>query len=134
MTTSIKFKTSLMCAFFTMATVTLCKAENIQTVKNMERERADVINTLLDQSLSAEDRNRKINMKLRRLVDLERMVLRDSNLEGNTDVKVRRVFQNYDLSFLAHGSIEQNKTVAHHWLDQVGLDQDTILNGVPGAR
>ena len=110
------------------------QADDLQTLKNLERERSSLISLLLDTKLSADQRNLKLASKTRRLVDLERMVLRDSRLEGNTHTLVRRAFKDYDMTFLAHASVEQKKYVSGHWFDLVGLSTASILNAKKGIR
>jgi len=109
-------------------------ADDLQTLKNLERERTGFIEAVLDTTLTAEQRNKKIEAKTRRLVDLERMALRDRRLEGKTDPMVRRAFKNYDMTFLAHASVEQDQHIAGHWYDQVGLSNEAILNARKGIR
>jgi serine phosphatase RsbU (regulator of sigma subunit) len=125
---------SLLLAFFMLLLQSTAQADALQTLKNLERERSSLIALLLDNSLKAEQRNQKIASKTRRLVDLERMVLRDSRLEGNTHTLVRRAFNDYDRTFLAHASVEQNKHVSGHWFDLVGLSNAAILNAQRGIR
>ena len=50
------------------------------TLENLERERALTIQTLLSPSLTVSERQQKIAASKHRLVDLERMVLRDKSL------------------------------------------------------
>ncbi len=104
------------------------QADELQTLRNLERERAILIETMLDADLNSEKRQAQIEHSVRRLVDLERMVLRDSRLEGNTDTLVRRAFNNYDLTFLAHASMESKQSIVGHWFDQVGLSNNDILS------
>jgi len=125
---------SLLLALFVLVLHTPVYADDLQTLKNLERERSSLIALLLDSSMSAEQRNLKISSKTRRLVDLERMVLRDSRLEGNTHTLVRRAFKDYDMTFLAHASVEQNKYVTGHWFDLVGLSNAAILKAKRGIR
>lgn len=110
------------------------QADELQTLKNLERERSSLIALLLDNKLTADQRNLKISSKTRRLVDLERIVMRDSRLEGNTHTLVRRAFKDYDMTFLAHASVEQKKYVSGHWFDLVGLSTASILNSKKGIR
>ena len=104
------------------------------TVENLERERSITIQTMLDPSLTPDQRQRKLEVSERRLVDLERMVMRDKSLEGDNSPAVRRAFDNYDLTFLAHGALERNKTLAGQWLGQIKLDSADILAARMGRR
>ena len=103
------------------------QSDELQTLRNLERERAILVEMMFDDSLAREKRQNQIEHSIRRLVDLERMVLRDQRLEGNTDTLVRRAFNNYDLTFLAHASLEKRHSVIGHWVDQVGLSTNSIL-------
>ena len=69
-----------------------------------------------------------------RLVDLERMVLRDDSLQGKSTPAVRNAFENYDLSFLAHASVEQNRSMVDHWLEQVGVSTNSLMSARLGRR
>ena len=55
------------------------------TLENLERERALALETLLSPDLSPVERENKIALSRARLVDLERMVMRDDSLKGNVN-------------------------------------------------
>lgn len=97
------------------------------SIENMERERAILLETALDPNLSPQERTQKITVAQRRLVDLERIVLRDKSLVGRDTPAVRRAFANYDRTFLVHASAEKSRHVIAHWLDQVGLTSQAVL-------
>ena len=63
------------------------------TLENLERERSITIQTFLDPTLTPGERQSRIASENRRLVDLERMVLRDKSLRGRNTRTVRRAFQ-----------------------------------------
>ena len=63
------------------------------SLENLERERAILLQTLMDGDLSAEERQNKVDLSRRRLVDLERMVLRDQSLAGKNTPIVRSAFE-----------------------------------------
>lgn len=109
-------------------------AANAGSLENMERERAIMIETLLAPTFTAVDRQTKIESYKRRLVDLERMTLRDKKIEGETRPAVRKAFENYDLTFLVHASSEKNATVVDHWLEQVGVSTHTLMSARMGRR
>src|SRR3954469_386309 len=77
------------------------------TLDNLERERALLIEAMLDPALAPADRQARIEAEQRRLVDLERMVLRDDSLKGKNTPAIRKAFANYDLTFLIHASLEK---------------------------
>ena len=97
------------------------------TLENLERERAFLIKTFLDPDLAAGARLKKIEMSKPRLIDLERMVLRDDSLTGRNTPVVRKAFSNYDLTFLIHAAAEKNRTPVDIWLEQVGLSTSQLL-------
>ena len=103
------------------ATLMSVGAAQAGTLENLERERALVIETMFDPSIGPEERQQKLANSQHRLVDLERMVLRDESLKGRTDPVVIKAFENYDLTFLVHSSVEKKETLVDHWLDQVGV-------------
>lgn len=74
------------------------------TLENLERERAQLIETFLDANLNTGERLSKIETSKPRLIDLERMVLRDDKLTGRNTPTIRKAFGNYDLTFLVHAS------------------------------
>ena len=97
------------------------------TLENLERERAFLIKTFLDPDLATGARLKKIEMSKPRLIDLERMVLRDDSLTGRNTPVVRKAFSNYDLTFLIHAAAEKNQTPVDIWLEQVGLTTSQLL-------
>ena len=99
-------------------------------LKDLERERA----ALLDPERTAAERERYVRAAARRLADMERIVLRDDGLVGNTGPVVRRAFASYDLTFLAHAAAEQDRSMLDLWLEQVGLTTDAVMNALPGRR
>ena len=116
------------------AIVMLASAVQAATLENLERERGIVIEALLDPSLTPRQRQDKIAVSKRRLVDLERMVLRDKSLAERNDPVVRKAFDNYDLTFLIHASVEKNSALIDHWLQQVGVSTHTLMNARLGRR
>ena len=124
------------CVLATVMTITSADvtADELQTLRNLERERAQVIDTLLDPDLVSEQRRARIDGKTRRLVDLERMVIRDPKLEGHTHNMVKRAFADFDLTFLAHASVEQNAPIAGHWFAKVGLGNKALMRAQRGIR
>jgi hypothetical protein len=97
------------------------------TLENLERERALLVELMLDPSLDAEQRAQRINKTQHQLVDLERMVIRDRSLHGNGAPIVRKAFENYDLTFLVHASIENERSLKDQWLDEVGVSTETLM-------
>ena len=127
-----KLLTLTVSAFVTAAVIASPAAAG--TLENMERERAIAIDTMLSADLSPMEREEKVALTRTRLVDLERMVMRDESLKGKSTPAVRNAFENYDLSFLAHASVERNRTMIDHWLEQVGVSTNTLMSARLGRR
>ncbi len=104
------------------------------SLQNLERERAAMIETLLDSGIKNSERQRKIEISRSQLIDLERMVLRDQSLKGKNTRIIQMAFKNYDLTFLVHASIEKGKSVSDHWLGEVGLTTASLMNARMGRR
>ncbi|MDP6688996.1 MAG: hypothetical protein QF384_05835 [Alphaproteobacteria bacterium] len=104
------------------------------TLANMERERALLIETMLDGEIAASERQVRLEGARRRLLDLERMVLRDDKLVGRNTPNVRRAFANYDLTFLVHASAGKNRALADTWLAQLGISTQSLMAAKQGRR
>ena len=104
------------------------------SLENLERERAAMIETILDGGIKNSDRQKKIEISRTQLIDLERMVLRDQSLKGKNTRAVQMAFKNYDLTFLVHASLEKGKSVSDHWLGEVGLTTASLMNARMGRR
>ena len=107
---------------------------NAGSLENMERERALMLDSLLTSELTPEKRQAKIEMSRNRLIDLERLVLRDKSLVGKSTPAVRAAYENYDLTFLVHAATEHNRTLIDHWLSQVGVSTESLMNARIGRR
>lgn len=114
--------------------VTPLAMANATTLDNLERERARLLSNYLDPALAANERQRLTEPARRRLVDLERMVLRDESLAAKPNATVRRAFENYDLTFLVHASAEKKATILEVWLREVGVSTSTTLAARVGRR
>ena len=104
------------------------------SIENLERERTILIENLRAPDLTAEDRQAKLSVAKRRLIDLERIALRDKSLVGRNTPAIKRAFSSYDLTFLVHASIEKNRDLADHWLEQVGVTEQDVLSAVDRRR
>lgn len=104
------------------------------TLENLERERSMTVKTFLDSSLTIDERQAKLDSQRRRLVDLERIVMRDKSLRGKNTKTVRVAFKNYDVTFLGHASSEKGHTMVDHWLGQFGVSTDAVMSTRVGSR
>lgn len=118
----------------TAAIASFSQQADAGTVENMERERAILIDTLRAPDLAANERANQVEISRHRLVDLERMVLRDDSLKGRNTPTIRRAFANYDLTFIVHSASEQQISVIDSWLAQLGLTTQTLMHTSQGRR
>lgn len=125
---------TLCIAVLALAAGTIVTPAAAGTLENLERERAILLETLLAGDIENHDRQSRIEIARTRLVDLERMVLRDETLIGKNQPAVRAAFENYDLTFLVHASVEKNRIIADHWLSEIGLATPAIMNARAGRR
>jgi hypothetical protein len=104
------------------------------SLENMERERALMLDSLITSELTPQKRQAKVEISRNRLIDLERLVLRDKSLVGKSTPAVRAAYENYDLTFLVHAATEHNRTLIDHWLSQVGVSTESLMNARIGRR
>ncbi len=97
------------------------------SLENLEHERALTVEIILDGALAAGERQARLEAQQRRLIDLERLVLRDDALRGRDTAAVRQAFANYDLTFLAHAAAERDQSIVHLWLEQLGLTSGAVM-------
>ena len=111
-------------------------AEHAQagSIENLERERTILVESMLTPEMTAEERQAKMGIAKRRLIDLERIALRDKSLVGRNTPAIKRAFASYDLTFMVHASVEKNQSLADHWLEQVGITQQDVLSAVSRRR
>ena len=114
--------------------LSLSAAASAGTLENLERERAIALGTLLSANLDPSERQSQMAIARTRLVDLERMVMRDDSLSGKNTPEVRQAFESYDLTFLMHASVERSRTVLDHWLEQVGISTNSLMSARLGRR
>ena len=103
-------------------------------LENLERERAIMLESFLVLEPHA---TKGMDHKLitrQRLIDLERLVLRDNKLLKKNRSAVRVALSNYDLTFLMHASVEKNKDVFEHWLQEVGISSTSLKKARVGRR
>ncbi len=122
--------------FMIAATLFIAFSSGVQagTLENLERERALLVETLISGDLSEQERQKKISLGRARLIDLERMVLRDKSLARKNTPAVRAAFDNYDLTFMIHASVEKNRMLSDHWLHEIGVSTQSLMNTRVGRR
>lgn len=125
---------TLTLALATVACMAATDSAQAGTLENLERERAIMVETLLDPSFTVVERQEKIALSRNRLIDLERMVIRDKSLASKNTPVVKKAFENYDLTFMVHASVEKNLSLMDHWLNQVGVSTKTVMDARVGRR
>ena len=104
------------------------------SLENLERERAILLETMFSPSMESEARHVKLALEKRRLVDLERILLRDKSVIGRNTPEVRRAFENYDLTFLVHASVDSDLSMVDHWMEQIGVSTHSLMGTRVGWR
>ena len=118
-----------------------CLASNVNakqnmlfTLENLERQRAVLLDNLTTTKLEAYQREQNTNKLIKRLVDMERMVLRDDRIAASNSIMAKNAFQNYDLTFLVHAGSESKKSPMAHWLHTLNITNKSIEKSRAGAR
>jgi hypothetical protein len=130
----MKSTRTLTLAMTMLACLVAANSAQAGTLENLERERAIMIETLLDPSFSVVERQEKLTLSKNRLVDLERMVIRDKSLASKNTPVVKKAFENYDLTFLVHASVEKDHSLIDHWLSQIGVSTKNVMDARIGRR
>tara|TARA_B110000114_G_C14929774_1_gene331960 strand:+ start:332 stop:754 length:423 start_codon:yes stop_codon:yes gene_type:complete len=98
------------------------------SIENMERTRASLISTMLDVNIDADKKQNQLkNFKLK-LLDNERIVINDKKIIQNPDRYTINAFEEFELSFLVHSSIEKNLDITSHWFNEIGLTTSNLEN------
>ncbi len=98
------------------------------SIDNMERTRASLITTILDPNLDADNKQSKLlDLKLK-LLDKERMVINDKKIIQNPSRNTIKAFEEFELSFLVHASIEKKVDITSHWFNEVGFTSSSLQN------
>ena len=98
------------------------------TIDNLERERAKALNLILDKSVSIGDRKSKLEKSKMRLLDLERMTINSKNINKNPSYQTIKAFEEFDLTFLVHSSLEKGKSISLTWLEKIGLTTENLMS------
>ena len=60
--------------------------------------------------------------------------MRDDSLVGRNTPKVRRAFNNYDLTFLVHAAAEKDMGIVDVWLAELGITTRNLMSARMGRR
>lgn len=112
----------------------LVNANELFTLKNLERERATLISEFLSTSLDSQEKQKRLQHRQRQLADMERMVLRDERLLSAKSSMVDNAFKEYDKTFLVHAGAEQQISAMNKWLKNVNVTNKSVLNARAGYR
>ena len=107
--------------------LTICSYANAGSIDSLERERAKTLNLVLDKSISIGERKKRLEISKMRLLDLERMTINDKNINKNPNYRTIKAFENFDLTFLVHSSLEKNKPISLIWLEKIGLTTENLM-------
>lgn len=127
-------KTTLIFATISTLISLQVSANSLFSLENLERERAALLSAQLDNSLDVSRRQQKVQNIYRRLVDIERMVLRDDRVTASSSQLAQNAFNKYELTFLVHSSAEQSLPPFAHWMSELDLTSDSILSAKTGHR
>tara|TARA_B100000575_G_C23033244_1_gene594821 strand:- start:373 stop:756 length:384 start_codon:yes stop_codon:yes gene_type:complete len=121
-----------MIKFILSSTVVLITALSSSAYANsidaLERERAHTVNLILDKTISITERKSRLEKSKMKLLDLERMIINNKNINKNPSYQTIKAFENFELTFLVHSSVEKGKPLAITWFEKIGLTTDNLIN------
>ena len=106
----------------------ICSNANANSIDTLERERAKTLNLILDKSISIGERKKRLEISKMRLLDLERMTINDKNINKNPNHRTIKAFENFDLTFLVHSSLEKEKPISVTWLEKIGFTTENLMS------
>lgn len=101
---------------------------NANSIDTLERERAKALNLVLDKNISIGDRKKNLHKSKMRLLDIERMTINSKDINKNPNYQTIKAFENFDLTFLVHTSLEKGKSLSITWLEEIGLTTENLMN------
>ena len=101
---------------------------NANSIDTLERERAKALNLVLDKNISIGDRKKNLQKSKMRLLDIERMTINSKDINKNPNYQTIKAFENFDLTFLVHTSLEKGKSISITWLEEIGLTTENLMN------
>ena len=108
--------------------LTIGSYANANSIDTLERERAKAINLVLDKNISIGDRKKNLQKSKMRLLDIERMTINSKDINKNPNHQTIKAFENFDLTFLVHTSLEKGKSLSITWLEEIGLTTENLMN------
>jgi hypothetical protein len=107
-------------------------ANELFTLKNLERERATLISDFLSSKLDSQQKQKRLQQRQRQLADMER--LRDERLLSTKSTMVDNAFKQYNKTFLVHAGAEHKMSAMDQWLKNVNVTNESVLNAKAGYR
>ena len=101
---------------------------NANSIDTLERERAKALILVLDKNISIGDRKKNLQKSKMRLLDIERMTINSKDINKNPNYQTIKAFENFDLTFLVHTSLEKGKSLSITWLEEMGLTTVNLMN------
>ena len=111
-----------------LLSIIICSQANANSIDTLERERAKTLNLILDKSISIGERKKRLEISKMRLLDLERMTINDKNINKNPNHRTIKAFENFDLTFLVHSSLEKEKPISVIWLEKIGFTTENLMS------
>ena len=111
-----------------LLSIIICSQANANSIDTLERERAKTLNLILDKSISIGERKKRLEISKMRLLDLERMTINDKDINKNPNHRTIKAFENFDLTFLVHSSLEKDKPISLIWLEKIGLTTENLMS------
>jgi hypothetical protein len=108
--------------------LTIGSYANANSIDTLERERAKALNLVLDKNISIGDRKKNLQKSKMRLLDIERMTINSKDINKNPNHQTIKAFENFDLTFLVHTSLEKGKSLSITWLEEIGLTTENLMN------
>lgn len=135
----MKYLTNITTTITVSALLFLCSlqvvnANELFTLKNLERERATLISDFLSTKLDGQQKQQRLQQRQRQLADMERMVLRDERLLSTKSSMVENAFKEYEKTFLVHAGAEQQMSAMSQWLNSVNVTNEIVLSAKAGYR
>ena len=111
-----------------LLSIIICAQANANSIDTLERERAKTLNLILDKSISIGERKKRLEISKMRLLDLERMTINDKDINKNPNHRTIKAFENFDLTFLVHSSLEKDKPISLIWFEKIGLTTENLMS------